>query len=238
MATLSSKKSTLSRALHRVSITDLLSSAKIHIAAGEDRLRQAAEDIAAASDKGATQCKIAEAVGKSQAWVNGLLQWRRAGYPDTPFGPQVQARRERAAHIISQTNNRKPASTDEKAEMTAARAQAEKAKFDASAAKARAQQAKAEAAEARARVRQARDQAAAEWFGLFHQKPAEIHSSTRTLLIKALRMLGSDQVGERDSAALTAEKLRKKLGMDWENLIVPATETDQTKPAPKSSAVH
>jgi hypothetical protein len=40
------------------------------------------------------------------------------------------------------------------------------------------------------------------------------------MCLKALGMLGSDQVGERAAAALTAEKQRIKLGMTWDELIV------------------
>ncbi|WLA81946.1 hypothetical protein [Bradyrhizobium elkanii] len=47
-----------------------------------------------------------------------------------------------------------------------------------------------------------------------------IHTDSRELLIKALGMLGSDQVGERAAAALMAEKQRIKLGMTWNELIV------------------
>jgi hypothetical protein len=64
-----------------MSIDDLLNRAKVNIEAGEDRLHRAAEDIAAATEQGATQRKIAETIGKSVAWVNGLLKWRLAGYP-------------------------------------------------------------------------------------------------------------------------------------------------------------
>ena len=47
-----------------------------------------------------------------------------------------------------------------------------------------------------------------------------VNSSTRDLLVKALGMLGSDQVGERAAAALMAERQRMKLGMTWNELIV------------------
>ena len=56
----------------------------------------AAEYLAYAEEEGKTQRQIAEGVGKSAAWVNRLLQWRRDGYPeDTPFGTQSQERDER-----------------------------------------------------------------------------------------------------------------------------------------------
>jgi hypothetical protein len=81
---------------------DLLSRAKASIEAGESKLRAAAEDIAAAYEQGATQREVAEAVGKSAAWVNRLLSWRKGGYVDeTPFGPQSEASRRRAALVQS-----------------------------------------------------------------------------------------------------------------------------------------
>jgi hypothetical protein len=219
------------------SITELLNRAKAHIEAGESRLHAAARDIAAAYERGATQREIAEAVNKSAAWVNGLLKWRRSGWADTPFGPQSKTKRD---HVQAPKQNRKPSSADEKSHTFKewddkakadpaffARSEAAKAKAEAAAARARAQKAKAEAAEAKARARQSRDQAHAEMFGRFHRKPAEIHSSTRTLLIKALGMLGSEHAGERDNAARMVETQRKKLGMEWEDLIIEATPQTQ-----------
>jgi len=208
-----------------ISIADLLNRAKVNIEAGEDRFRQAAEDIATASEQGATQHQIAETVGKSQAWVNGLLKWRSAGYQDTPFGPQSKASRARRADYQA-PNNHRPASTSEQAE-------AVKAKAEAATARARAQQAKAEAAEARAQARKAKaeaNKASHDTFTEMHRRstrPKEIHSSMRTLLIKALGMLGSEQDGECLNAARKAEQLRKKLGMNWDELIVEATEQQQ-----------
>ena len=39
-------------------------------------------------------------------------------------------------------------------------------------------------------------------------------------------MLGSDYLGERENAARVVEKLRAKLGLSWDELIVPADEAD------------
>jgi hypothetical protein len=209
-----------------LSIAELLNRAKISIQAGEHSLHQAAEDIAAASERGTTQREIAQTVGKSLGWVNGLLKWRSAGYPDTAFGPASKAKRARAAAMFRRpeqtktTTKSRPASTSEQA-------RAEKAKAEAATAKANAARAKAEAATAKAEARKAKAEADArekkyifEMMGGRRKKP--IHSSTRDLLIKALGMLGSDQAGERDNAALMAEKLRKKINMSWEELIIPA----------------
>jgi hypothetical protein len=229
-------------------VEDLLKRAKLSIEAGEDRWRQAAEDIAAASELGATQRKIAETVGKSAAWVNGLLKWRVGGYRATPFGPQIKVRREAAA-TFSQTKRTgtapRPASPREAKETTAAEAEANKAKAEAETAKARAQQAKAEAVEAKAKAAKAkadanaaRAEASAEMFSSIFgtSKKKEIHSSTRTLLVKALGMLGASQQGERDAAVATVEKLRKKLDMGWDDLIIKATEVAQRESKPDMAA--
>jgi hypothetical protein len=67
-------------------IARLLSQAKLAIEA--DRPREAAAAMFIAHEKfGATQQEVAEAVGKSQAWVSCMLRWDREGLHDTPFGP-------------------------------------------------------------------------------------------------------------------------------------------------------
>lgn len=40
-------------------------------------------------------------------------------------------------------------------------------------------------------------------------------------LIRILRLLGSDHVGERASAALAANRLRESLGLSWEEMLDP-----------------
>jgi hypothetical protein len=40
-------------------------------------------------------------------------------------------------------------------------------------------------------------------------------------LIRILRLLGSDQVGERASAALAANRLLESLGLSWEDVLEP-----------------
>jgi hypothetical protein len=68
-------------------IDDLLKQAKRAIADGEASLKEAAECISKAQARGATQRQIAEAVGKSAAWVNRLLAWRAGGFIGDAFGP-------------------------------------------------------------------------------------------------------------------------------------------------------
>jgi hypothetical protein len=58
------------------------------------------------------------------------------------------------------------------------------------------------------------------------ESPSEKLDRLRKLLVKALGMLGSEQGGERASAALKAEKLRRRLGRTWEQLIVTEFDDD------------
>jgi hypothetical protein len=212
-----------------ITIGELLDRAKRSIESGETSLHAAAEDIAAAQDQGAKQRQIAEAVGKSAAWVNRLLKWRLSGYQDaTAFGPQAKASRQRAHGVqATEQKKQKPASTSEQAQAAAARAQAETAKAEAAKAKSEAQRAKADAAKAKAEARTAREKEKARAYGFFRgafgdNKAKKVHSGPRELLVKALGMLGSDHAGERASAALVVEKQRAKMGMTWDELIAPA----------------
>jgi hypothetical protein len=79
---------------------DLFSRAKDAIEAGDRSLQAAAEALALAQeDFKASQREIAEALGKSVAWVNRLLQWQRQGCVGTPFGPGSKARRARQKSV-------------------------------------------------------------------------------------------------------------------------------------------
>jgi hypothetical protein len=239
-------------------IAELLARAKGSIAAGENRFKQAAEYIAAAAAKGATQRQIADGVGKSAGWVNGLLQWQRGGYlSDTPFGPAVAASRERTA--FSQTVERVLE------EQAAAFSQTEQHKSEPSISEAdkkileeqeKAREQEPTEAE-RERVRKTLEEHKARMRAdfaarlareeekrrehVFHMRRQRglIHSSSREMLVKYLGMLGSEHAGERANAALKVEELRRKIGLSWPELIVSAEETVWSKAtAPKTSSVH
>jgi hypothetical protein len=55
---------------------------------------------------------------------------------------------------------------------------------------------------------------------------AALTAVERKKLASILGMLGSSSAGERDNAATLAEKLRRQLGLTWEDLLGP------TPPAP------
>jgi hypothetical protein len=97
-----SQRSLPSKAGEARTIVELLETAKVKTDAGENSLRAAAEDLAAAELLGATQRQMASALGKSPAWISRILAWRRGGYAtETPFGPQSKASRQRAISVQS-----------------------------------------------------------------------------------------------------------------------------------------
>ena len=140
-------------------IDSLLAQAKTAIECGEGAMRDAAEFIARAEEQGATQREIAQRVGKSAAWVNALLAWRRDGFKGEAFARSKRPAFSRAEQ--QKTNN----------------------------------------------------------------------PSDRKLLVKALGMLGSNGDGEVLNAARHAERLRKKLNMSWDELIIAAAEKSQARAA-------
>ena len=101
---------------------ELLRRAKDAIEAGEQSLHDAAEALSVAQDlHGATQAEMARAIGKSEAWVSRLLEWRRSDYKDeSPFGPTTKAGRlkhakDRAASGASKPRKPRKASTQAQA---------------------------------------------------------------------------------------------------------------------------
>jgi hypothetical protein len=196
--------------------------------------RTATEHMVAAKALGASQRQIAQTVRMSSAWVHAMLKWHAGGYKDeTPFGPASRASRQRAKAGQAADQKQKADQSEDQAQAAAAsaraksaKAEAAKAKADAQKATAEARQAKAEAAKAQAEA--AREEAEARSARARSNNPnkQKVHSGPRDILVKSLGMLGSDQVGERAAAALIVERDRKKLGMTWDELIIPADEVE------------
>jgi hypothetical protein len=216
-----------------MTIDQLLDKAKRAITSGDACMREAAENIAEAQEQGATQRQIADRLEKSAAWVNQLLKWRADGYKGTAFGPAKANQRAMFRQSEQQKSKPKPATTGEQARAERARthadaerARAQAAKAEAAKAKADAQKAKADARRAREEARRAQHEAFAGIFGN-HRVKKEIHSSDRTLLVKVLGMLGSNHSNEVVSAAGQAEKIRKRLGMSWDDLIIAAEDVSR-----------
>ena len=111
---------------------DLLSLAKAAIEAGEQSLHRAAEALGIAEEEhSASQREMAEAIGKSVAWVNALLQWRRSGYKDdSPFGPTTRAGRVQHAERRAKTSKARKAGAEPTADADHAESSAEKRKAE------------------------------------------------------------------------------------------------------------
>jgi hypothetical protein len=78
----------------------LLSRSKVRIDKGWRSIRDGVEDFAVAKERcNATQREIAGRLGKAESWVSRMLKWREEGYPDTPFGPESKAARERRMRL-------------------------------------------------------------------------------------------------------------------------------------------
>jgi hypothetical protein len=183
---------------------ELLIRAKNAIQQGEKSLRAAAEDIATAQAQGATQREIAQAVGKSLGWVNGLLQWRVEGYKDgTPFGPTSRAARQRR---LVQSTEQPTGRTDAASPPERMRSR------EALTAITRAEDKKQSADRNRRGDRKTPA-----------RRSCAFDRNGRDRLIQALYMLGSISSGERASAAQQVETLRSEFGLTWQQLIIPAT---------------
>jgi transcriptional regulator with XRE-family HTH domain len=201
-------------------VKDLLELAKQCISRGEISMREAAEHIDEAMrlDKGLTQRAVAERIGMSAAWVNRLLTWKSRGYKsETPFGPQSQASRKKAAAV--QATKQPPE------KVTPERLLRDKARAERDTANASAAEARAKAAEARHKAEQAKQEAEAERLRasrLRAKGAADISYEQRARLVKLLGMLGSESEGERATAAKKADDFRESLGLTWSNLIVPS----------------
>jgi nucleoid-associated protein YgaU len=201
-------------------IDNLHDKARQAVESGESKFREAAQYLGEARSLGATQRQSAEAIGRSQRWVCGLLQWLDDGCKGAPFEKRKPVQRDTPP---TQKKKSRPATDAEQANAQAAKAQAQRAKAEAQKAKADAARARSENAKAQAEARRARAESFANMFG-GHREKKTIHSGPRELLVKALGMLGSEHAGERDNAARMVEKQRRKLGMTWDELIVPAAE--------------
>ncbi len=153
---------------------------------------------------GKTQRQIAEGVGKSVAWVNRLLQWRRDGFPsDTPFGPQSADARERKREreYVQAPEQPEPEDFEER------RKQRERKRHD----KEREREHDIDA-EVSARMAEAQERA------------SQLGAADRKRLVGALGLLGSDQPGEVLNAAARAETIRRRLNLSWDVVLAAVTE--------------
>jgi hypothetical protein len=157
------------------SIDKLHDKARVAIASGVSKYREAAELLAGARKLGATQRQNAKAIGRSLSWINGLLQWRASGFKGDPFSRAIKRSRVRPRE---QKSISRPPTTA---------VQVAKAEFQ-----------------------KARAEAVARMFG---PQSKQIPERARHELLKALHMLDADHAVER---------ARGRLGLTWDELIVPA----------------
>jgi hypothetical protein len=174
--------------------TEAIALAAKAFASADRNLRLAAEYLAFAEEKGATQRQMAEGVGKSAAWVNGLLKWRRDGYQDnTPFAAQSAERDERHDEQIREQERSGPKQASHGREHSGPKSE-------------RSSQNKA-----RERTRR-------------KQHICGLSEQDRNTLVKILGMLGSSHDNEALNAARSAETLRAKLNLTWNDLIATPAE--------------
>src|SRR4051812_23233821 len=82
--------------------SDLFSRAKDAIETGDQSLQHAAQALTLAQeDFEASQREMADAIGKSVAWVNRLLTWKKEGCVGSPFGPASKKSREQRKRVQS-----------------------------------------------------------------------------------------------------------------------------------------
>jgi transposase len=169
------------------------------VASADRNLKLAAEYLAYAEAEGKTQRQMAEGVGKSAAWVNRLLQWRRDGYPeDTPFGTQSQERDERHDERLREDARSGPKHESEQERSGSSRSGSSHARQ-------------------RSRYRS----------GPKHKPKRDrqgFSEHDRTTLVRVLGMLGSSNDHEVLVAARKAEEIRSRLGLTWDDLIAAAAE--------------
>lgn len=78
----------------------LYMSAVEKIGFGVASFRDAAADLYAAQQQGATHREIAKGTGMSVGWVNRMLKWQASGFQGTAFGPESKAQRQKQ-HVQS-----------------------------------------------------------------------------------------------------------------------------------------
>jgi hypothetical protein len=203
-------------------VAQLLSRARQKIDQGVVSLRGAAEDLAAAEKQGATQREIAKAVARSVGWVNGLLKWRKRGYPDdTPFGLQSRQARQRRVQAIEQSRKAEEiAILDNQPPHVGAPISARIPKNAL---------AKTELGPTETEANSTFPPHNFSSVTNENQNDATFDSRKRSLLLEALGQLGICHSTKRASAALALEDRRRDLGMTWEELIIPAKKDRAAK---------
>jgi hypothetical protein len=106
----SAETTAASTAVNTSTKAELLNRAKAAVEAGDQSMHEAAEALAVAQElHSASQAEMARAIGKSEAYVCRLLQWRRTGYEaESPFGPTTKTARLKHAKDRATSGASKP----------------------------------------------------------------------------------------------------------------------------------
>jgi hypothetical protein len=199
-----------------MSLDDHLRLASKSVKAGLTSMRDAAEHLAAATALKATQRQLADAVGKSPAWVNGLLQWRKAGYPETPFGPQSKSNRQRnKAGSVQATKQKEKNISEDDADESNPLAEADESYF-------------VDQDEAPDTSRLDDDETpvvkrpSAKGARSKGSPNAGFDKDARAALIRALEQLYTMNPQARAKAASEINRIKDELRLSWDQLIVPA----------------
>jgi DNA-binding CsgD family transcriptional regulator len=177
-------------------ITTLLDKARRAISASDASLHQAADHIAAARAQGASQARIARHLGRSPAWVSILLRWRRDGFKGAPFAPQSHAARKAAQARRTLERSRSVNGASPIAHSGGVHSECTPDKI-----------ARAEVQRAQFDFQRERAQAVTAMFG------ATIDTNLRAQLVMLLASLPTGH---------PIERVRARLGMSWNELLVPA----------------
>jgi hypothetical protein len=183
-----------------ISADEAIKLARVAIASADRNRKSAAQFLAVAEEQGKTQRQMAEGVGKSPAWVNRLLQWRRDGYPDdTPFAAQSQERDARHDERVREQASDACSGPEQEPERDAPRSRASHSRNS-------------------SRERHS------------HPRSAGFSEHDRTTLVRVLGMLGSSNDNEVLTAARKAEDIRQRLGLTWDDLVVAASQINEPPP--------
>lgn len=193
------------------SVGEMIDEAKRSISAGQHHWKRAAELLARAVELGAAQRQIADAIGKSPAWVNSLLKWQKGGCQLTPFGPSSRASRVRRSNLqaterdVLDERQFDPTGSDLIRNAVSPLGQ------------------KLPSVSTVAEVSLARvptpEQAVR-----FPGEPARggTLGTHRALLIEALNKLAGSSVAEREAACIVVEEIRSEINLPWDDLLIQA----------------
>jgi len=200
---------------NELKITKVLTSAKCKVADGTQAFRGAAEDMAAAQDLGASQRRIADAVGMSVGWVNTLLKWREFGYPGvSPFqsARRVSKSVQRTEHDLQKATG----SSDHVDDLPIIALDPSNASD--------CQNNAADSADAMESITHpiAENELVSKDTAAEHQEIGNFSNEAREALIEALGMLRCPRRNFRAALALRIEERRARTGLTWHQLFVPA----------------